>query len=203
MSNTVLKFILYDAAYINCLYTAGFQRLAKTWADGAPTHEIARHYARENKYAFYEEHVATPAKVIRFPKEADGFAGFKITEPSTTWTVYAGDHPILSKPRWGEQDGVFGARYHEIKVQNRFDNTENVRDPSIPGVMLRVHDDGLVYGKQYIPNCFRDLRLEMNKESSVRFYCFVLGSEEDQKILKGPSEIEIGQYDHNDKIRIK
>jgi hypothetical protein len=190
--NTIVKFILYNALYIPSKFTAVFQK----FGDNGSDHQ-------KKKYAFYE-HVAEPAKEMPFPAQADGFAGFKITEPGVNWRiVYDKNKVILSKARWGPEDGLFGARYHEIKTQDRYDNSENARDPSIPGITVSIRDDGSVVGSQYIPNSFRGLRLEMDKESEVKFYCFVLESEEDRKTIKGPSVITFGQHDHNDKIRIK
>lgn len=211
MSNTVARFILYNAAYINCKCTAGFQKLTQTWAEHAPDYMVARQYAARNsdatrdeeRVAFYEERVHMPGeKVIPFPAEADGFAGFKVVEPDVKWTVYAGESAILRGT--SEESGLFGARHHSAKVQDRFDTTENMRDPSIPGIRVILMDDGKVRGEQYIPNSLRNLRLEMDKESDVKFFCFMMGSEEDRKIMQqGPEEIRLGQLDYCDTIRFK
>jgi hypothetical protein len=199
MSNTILRYILCSSNYVNFRVTAGFQRLTKTWSDGAPEHEIARHYALANNYAFYEQTVAAAGTSIPFPAEADGFAGFRLAIPNIDWTVFANETPIL-RGRSGAKDGLFGTWDHEVKTQDRYDPTENMRDPSPPGVTLRTFTDNRIEGKQFIPNCIKNLRIELDAPTEVKFYCFMLGAEEDRNILMNASEIEIGQYE---RIRIR
>jgi hypothetical protein len=195
MSNTVSKFILYNAIY---------KRATVSGTQAVSNYEAAMQHAHTHKLAFYEE--TARGKNIRFPLMAHGFAGFKVAEPNVKYQVCIGKNQTILSGLSGlsglsEQkahaevshleDGLFGARDHYIGLN---DGTENMRDPSIPGIMVRVHDDGLVYGRQYIPNSLTNLRLEMDKESDVTFFCFVVGSEEDKKIIQGPSEIQLGRY---------